>query len=112
MACGSSAEGRYREFYQFDVDVVGTDTLIIEAEFVLIYVEALKRLGLKDFNVKLNNRKILAGIAETIDESNRLVDMTVAIDKLDKIGFEGVSKELLDRGFIQEQIDQIQSFLE
>src|SRR5699024_750521 len=104
--------GRYREFYQCDVDVVGTDSLIMEAEFVLIYVEALKRLGLKDFNVKLNNRKILAGIAETIDESDRLVDMTVAIDKLDKIGFEGVSKELLDRGFIQEKIDQIQSFLE
>lgn len=104
--------GRYREFFQCDVDVVGTDSLIMEAEFVLIYVEALKRLGLKDFHVKLNNRKILAGIAETIGESDRLVDMTVAIDKLDKIGFDGVSKELLDRGFIQEKIDHIQSFLE
>lgn len=91
--------GRYREFYQCDVDVVGSDSLINEAEFVLIYNEALRNLGLKDFTIKLNNRKILAAIAETIGKPSLLIDMTVAIDKLDKIGIDGVINELLSKGF-------------
>ncbi|QNL51122.1 histidine--tRNA ligase [Olivibacter sp. SDN3] len=91
--------GRYREFYQCDVDVVGSDSLINEAEFVLIYNEALYNLGLKDFTIKLNNRKILAAIAELIGKPALLIDMTVAIDKLDKIGIDGVINELIDKGF-------------
>lgn len=91
--------GRYREFYQCDVDVVGSESLLNEAEFILIYHEALKNLGLQDFTIKINNRKILSGIAEIIGKPELIVDMTVAIDKLDKIGLEGVNKELLERGF-------------
>lgn len=91
--------GRYREFYQCDVDVVGSESLLNEAEFILIYHEALKSMGLRNFTIKINNRKILSGIAEIIGRPELIVDMTVAIDKLDKIGLEGVNKELLDRGF-------------
>jgi histidyl-tRNA synthetase len=92
-------KGRYREFYQCDADVVGSDSLLNEAEFVCIYDEALSHLGLKDFTIKINNRKILSGIAELIGKPDMIVDMTVAIDKLDKIGLEGVEKELLEKGF-------------
>jgi histidyl-tRNA synthetase len=92
-------KGRYREFYQCDADVVGSDSLLNEAEFVCIYDEALSLLGLKDFTIKINNRKILSGIAELIGKPDMIVDMTVAIDKLDKIGLEGVEKELLEKGF-------------
>ena len=99
--------GRYREFYQCDADVVGSDSLLNEAEFVMIYDEALGTLGLKDFTIKLNNRKILSGIAELIDKSDNIVDLTVAIDKLDKIGLDGVTKELIERGFTQEDIETI-----
>jgi histidyl-tRNA synthetase len=99
--------GRYREFYQCDADVVGSDSLLNEAEFVMIYDEALSKLGLKDFAIKLNNRKILSGIADIIDKSDSIVDLTVAIDKLDKIGLDGVTKELLERGFTQADIDKI-----
>lgn len=99
--------GRYREFYQCDADVVGSDSLLNEAEFVMIYDEALGKLGLKDFTIKLNNRKILSGIAEIIDKSDNIVDLTVAIDKLDKIGLDGVTKELLERGFTQADIEKI-----
>lgn len=103
--------GRYREFYQCDVDVVGSDSLLNEAEFVLIYHEALAALGLKDFTIKINNRKILTGIAEIIGKPELIVDMTVAIDKLDKIGLEGVNKELLDRGFTQEDLDVLKPII-
>ena len=99
--------GRYREFYQCDADVVGSDSLLNEAEFVMIYDEALGKLGLKDFTIKLNNRKILSGIAEVIDKSDNIIDLTVAIDKLDKIGLDGVTKELLERGFTQSDIEKI-----
>ncbi|MFC5285414.1 histidine--tRNA ligase [Pedobacter alpinus] len=92
-------KGRYREFYQCDADVVGSDSLLNEAEFVCIYDEALSQLGLKDFTIKINNRKILSGIAELIGKPYKIVDLTVAIDKLDKIGLEGVEKELLEKGF-------------
>ncbi|SMC71568.1 histidine--tRNA ligase [Pedobacter africanus] len=100
-------KGRYREFYQCDVDVVGSDSLLNEAEFVLIYQEALSNLGLKDFTIKINNRKILSGIAEVVGKPELIVDMTVAIDKLDKIGLEGVIKELLERGFTEADIEQL-----
>src|ERR1700761_2170378 len=100
-------KGRYREFYQCDADVVGSDSLLNEAEFVLIYDEALSKLGLKDFTVKINNRKILSGIAEIINKADQIVDLTVAIDKLDKIGLDGVSKELLERGFTEDDIEKI-----
>ncbi|MEO5911036.1 MAG: histidine--tRNA ligase [Pelobium sp.] len=98
-------KGRYREFYQCDADVVGSDSLLNEAEFVCIYDEALSLLGLKDFTVKINNRKILSGIAELIGRPDQIVDLTVAIDKLDKIGFEGVEKELLEKEFTQHDIE-------
>ncbi len=100
-------KGRYREFFQCDADVVGSDSLLNEAEFVLIYDEALSKLGLKDFTIKINNRKILSGIAELIDKSDNIVDLTVAIDKLDKIGFDGVVNELLERGFTEADIEKI-----
>jgi histidyl-tRNA synthetase len=100
-------KGRYREFYQCDADVVGSDSLLNEAEFILIYDEALSNLGLTDFNIKINNRKILSGIAEIIGKPEFIVDMTVAIDKLDKIGLEGVVTELLTKGFTQTDIDQL-----
>jgi histidyl-tRNA synthetase len=98
-------KGRYREFYQCDADVVGSDSLLNEAEFVLIYDEALSNLGLRDFTIKINNRKILSGIAEIIGKPELIVDMTVAIDKIDKIGLDGVCKELIERGFSQADID-------
>ncbi len=103
--------GRYREFYQCDVDVVGSDSLLNEAEFILIYAEALKKLGLQDFNIKLNNRKILSGIAEIVGKPSLIVDMTVAIDKLDKIGFEGVKNELLSRGFTEDDIQVLEPII-
>ncbi len=101
-------KGRYREFYQCDADVVGSLSLLNEAEFVLIYHEALTNLGLKDFDIKINNRKILSGIAEIIGKPELIVDMTVAIDKLDKIGFDGVTKELLERGFTEADIEKLE----
>jgi len=85
-------KGRYREFYQCDADVVGSASLLNEAEFILIYDEALSLLGLKDFTIKINNRKILSGIAQVIDKNDSIIDLTVAIDKLDKVGLDGVIK--------------------
>ena len=104
-------KGRYREFYQCDADVVGSESLINEAEFILIYHEALSKLGLKDFTIKINNRKILSGIAEIIGKPELIVDMTVAIDKLDKIGFEGVTKELIERGFTESDIEKLKPII-
>ena len=103
--------GRYREFYQCDADVVGSDSLLNEAEFVLIYQEALSKLGLRDFTIKINNRKILSGIAEIIGKPDLIVDMTVAIDKLDKIGLDGVSNELIERGFTADDIEKIKPII-
>lgn len=99
--------GRYREFYQCDADVVGSPSLLNEAEFVMIYDEALSKLGLKDFTIKINNRKILSGIAEIIGKADNIIDLTVAIDKLDKIGLDGVTKELLEKGFTNEDIEKL-----
>lgn len=100
-------KGRYREFYQCDADVVGSDSLIYEAEFLAIYDEALSSLGFADFDIQVSNRKILSGYAETIGQSDKFVAMCVAIDKLDKIGEEGVRKELLGREFEASAIDQL-----
>lgn len=104
-------KGRYREFYQCDADVVGSDSLLNEAEFVMIYDEALGKLGLKDFTIKINNRKILSGIAQIIDKNDKIIDLTVAIDKIDKIGLDGVIKELLERGFTNADIEKIKPII-
>lgn len=101
-------KGRYREFYQCDADVVGTDSLICEAEIVLMLQEILQNLGIKDFTIKINNRKILSGIAEVIGVKGSEVPLTVAIDKLDKIGKEKVEDELRERGFSEESIKKLQ----
>ncbi len=104
-------KGRYREFYQCDVDVVGTDSLLMEVEFLQIYQEVYKLLGIKDYKVMLNNRKVLTGISEVIGAADKLTDITVAIDKLDKIGVEGVNKELSEKGISNEAIEQIQPLI-
>ena len=95
-------KGRYQEFYQCDADVVGSDSLIYEAELASIYQEVFKALGIS-VDIKINNRKILFGIAEAVGIEDKFMDMTVAIDKLDKIGADGVEKELLERGITAEQ---------
>ncbi|NBA89220.1 histidine--tRNA ligase [Emticicia sp. CRIBPO] len=101
-------KGRYREFYQCDADVVGTDSLICEAEIVLMLHEVFSRLNIKEFVVKINNRKILSGIAEVIGAAGREGELCVAIDKLDKIGQEKVEEELLQRGFESASIEKLQ----
>lgn len=103
--------GRYREFYQCDADVIGSDSLLNEAEFIAIYFEVLQKLGLRYFNIKINNRKVLAGIAEVLDRSDLLIEMTVAIDKLDKVGVNGVKKELLERGFTEDNVEKLSPIL-
>jgi histidyl-tRNA synthetase len=104
-------KGRYREFYQCDVDVIGSDSLLNEVELVQMVDDVFTRLGI-NAEIKINNRKILAGIAETIGEADRMVDITVAIDKLDKIGLEKVNAELLERGVSQTAVDKLQPILE
>ena len=99
--------GRYQEFYQCDADVIGSESLIYEAEFVLLFDEVLTNLRIPDFTIKINNRKILSGIAELSGEGERLIDITVAIDKLDKIGADGVIKELTDKGISLQAIEKI-----
>ncbi len=101
-------KGRYREFYQCDADVVGTDSLICEAEIVLMLQGILQNLGINDFTIKINNRKILSGIAEVIGLKGSEIPLTVAIDKLDKIGKEKVEDELRERGFSEESIEKLQ----
>jgi histidyl-tRNA synthetase len=100
-------KGRYREFYQCDADVVGTDSLICEAEIVLMINEVLSKLGLKDFSIKINNRKILTGITEVIGKAGAETQLCVAIDKLDKIGLEGVIKELKENDFSDDHISKL-----
>jgi len=103
-------KGRYREFYQCDVDVIGSDSLLNEVELVQIIDDVFQRLQINTV-VKINNRKILAGIAEAIGEKDRMVDITVAIDKLDKIGLEKVNAEMLEKGISQAAVDKIQPIL-
>jgi histidyl-tRNA synthetase len=99
--------GRYQEFFQCDADVVGSDSLVYEVDFVLLFDEVLTDLKLPGFTIKINNRKILSGIAEVSGESDKLVDITVAIDKLDKIGEDGVVKELIEKGLTSSAIEKI-----
>lgn len=99
--------GRYQEFTQCDVDVVGSDSLLYEVELVQIFDEVLSKLGLPGFSILLNNRKILSGIAEVCGEAERIVELTVAIDKLDKIGQDGVIAELQLKNFSSAAIDKI-----
>jgi len=103
-------KGRYREFYQCDADVIGSDSLMYEAELVQIYDEAFARLQIP-VEIKINNRKILSGIAEVAGIPERFTDMTVAIDKLDKIGLDGVRQELTGRGIHTSAIETIEKML-
>ncbi len=103
-------KGRYREFYQCDVDVIGSDSLIGELELIQIVEEVYKRLGI-NVCLHINNRKILAGIAEVIGAPDKMVDITVAIDKLDKIGVEAVNAELVERGLNDDQVANLQPIL-
>lgn len=104
-------KGRYREFYQCDADVVGSDSLINEIELLSLIDEVFSRLGIRII-IKLNNRKILSGIAELIGQPDKLIDITVAIDKIDKIGIENVKKELLERGVTPESVEKLLPILE
>jgi histidyl-tRNA synthetase len=99
--------GRYQEFFQCDADVVGSDSLLYEVDFVQIFDQVLTKLGIPGFTIKINNRKILSGIAEVSGESDKIIDITVAIDKLDKIGEEGVVKELREKGISDQAIEII-----
>ena len=103
-------KGRYREFYQCDVDVIGSNSLLNEVELVQIIDDVFTRLKIATL-VKINNRKILSGIAEVIGENSRIVDITVAIDKLDKIGLEKVNAELAEKGVTAEAIENLQPIL-
>jgi len=103
-------KGRYREFYQCDVDVVGSDSLLNELELIQIVDEIYRRLNI-NVVVKINNRKILSGIAEIIGEAEKITDITVAIDKMDKIGLEKVNEEIASKGIPQEAIAKLQPIL-
>ena len=103
-------KGRYREFYQCDADVVGSDSLMNEIELVGMIDEVFKRFGINVI-IKINNRKVLSGIAEVIGAPDKIVDITVAIDKIDKIGLENVNAELLVKGLSQNAVDALQPLL-
>lgn len=103
-------KGRYREFYQFDGDIVGSDSLLNEVELMQIIDTVFSRFGVRIL-IKINNRKILTGIAETIGAADKIVDITVAIDKLDKIGLENVNQELREDGLSEEQIAKLQPII-
>ena len=101
-------KGRFREFFQCDADVVGSTSLWQEVELVQLYDSVFSELGLNGVTIKINNRKILSGIAEVIGASDKLIDFTVALDKLDKIGEDGVKKEMLEKGISAEAIEKVQ----
>lgn len=103
-------KGRYREFYQCDADVVGSDSLLNEVELMQIIDTVFTKFGIR-VCIKINNRKILSGMAEMIDEADKIVDITVAIDKLDKIGLENVNKELAAAGISSEKIEKLQPII-
>ena len=100
-------KGRYREFYQCDADVVGSDSLLNEVELVQMMDRVFRKFGVR-VCIKMNNRKILSGLAEMIGEADKIVDITVAIDKLDKIGLENVNAELAEKGIPAEAIEKLQ----
>ena len=101
-------KGRYREFYQCDADIIGSDSLLNEVELVKLFDGVLTNLGMNDFSIKLNNRKILSGIAEVIGRPEMIIAITVAIDKLDKMGLEKVNEELSKRGLSEVELQKIQ----
>lgn len=101
-------KGRFREFYQCDADVVGSESLWQEVEFIQLYDSVFSSLGINNVKIKINNRKILSGLAEVIGEQEKLIDFTVALDKLDKIGEEGVKKEMLEKGISEDALARIQ----
>ena len=101
-------KGRYREFFQCDADVVGSTSLWQEVELVQLYDAVFTTLGLNGATIKINNRKVLSGIAEVIGAKDKLIDFTVALDKLDKIGEDGVKKEMLEKGLTAEAIEKVQ----
>jgi histidyl-tRNA synthetase len=103
-------KGRYREFYQCDADVVGSNSLLNEVELVQMIDRVFRKFGVR-VSIKINNRKILTGIAEIIGEADKIVDITVAIDKLDKIGLDNVNAELASKGIPQEAIDKLQPII-
>ncbi len=103
-------KGRFREFFQCDADVVGSDSLLQEVELVQLYDEAFSALDL-NVNIRINNRKILAGIAEVAGIADKLIDFTVALDKLDKIGEEGVLKEMSEKGISEEQLNSVKPII-
>lgn len=103
-------KGRYREFYQCDADVVGSDSLLNEVELMQIVDTVFQRLGIR-VQIKINNRKILSGIAEVIGEADKIVDITVAIDKLDKIGLDNVNQELRNNGIAEDAIEKLQPII-
>ncbi|RRD58629.1 histidine--tRNA ligase [Tannerella forsythia] len=103
-------KGRYREFYQCDGDVVGSDSLLNEVELIQIMDEVFRRFGIR-VSIKMNNRKILTGIAEMIREADKITDITVAMDKLDKIGLDGVNDELRSKGISEEAIARLQPII-
>ena len=103
-------KGRYREFYQCDADVVGSNSLLNEVELVQMIDAVFQKFGIR-VSIKINNRKILTGIAEIIGEADKIVDITVAIDKLDKIGLDNVNAELASKGIPQEAIDKLQPII-
>ena len=104
-------KGRYREFYQCDADVVGSDSLLNEVELMQIVDTVFTRFGIR-VSIKINNRKILSGIAEIIGEAEKIVDITVAIDKLDKIGLDNVNEELREDGISEEAIEKLQPIIQ
>ena len=100
-------KGRYREFYQCDVDMIGSDSLLNEVELIQVVSEVFTKLKLPEATIKLNNRKILEGIAQVIGEPEKLIDITVALDKLDKIGREKVEAELREKGLLENAVNQL-----
>lgn len=100
-------KGRFREFYQCDADVIGSKSLWQEVEFIQLYDVVFSSLGLNGVQININNRKVLSGLAEVIGETDKLIDFTVALDKLDKIGRAGVEKEMLEKGISQEAIQKL-----
>ena len=101
-------KGRFREFFQCDADVVGSKSLWQEVELMQLYDSVFTELGLEGVTIKINNRKILSGIAEVIGAKDKLIDFTVALDKLDKIGEEGVKKEMVEKGIGESAIEKVQ----
>lgn len=104
-------KGRFREFYQCDADVVGSSSLLQEIEFIQLYDTVFTNLKLEGVTIKINNRKILSGIAEVIGEQDKLIDFTVALDKLDKIGEDGVIEEMISKGTSKEAIEKVKPLL-